>query len=382
MNAGVKASACSRRRILFPFRGGVAGGSHVSALMLAARLDRRRFEPVVALHSAGGALDALVAEAGFDPLLLPEACSAVGRIDLLRRLPARAAFLRDQRIDLVHTNDGVMHAAWGLAARMAGKPLLWHHRQHPEALGLRWLAPLVADRVVAVSRFAAPKAGLWSAANRCTVIHSPFDIRETIKDRAANERERRAQLGVQPDCFLVGYFGHLSDRKRPIAFVDAIAAHVRLAPQRPILGLMFGDVLDPGLDAAVVARAETLGVAEHVRLMGFQRPVAPWLAACDLHLVTAVDEPFGRTLIEAMLAGIPVVATRSGGNIEAIDDGVTGLLVPPDDAEAAACAMIRLHDRDLAVTMSARARDVAHKRFGIEAHVEAVEAIYEQLISR
>src|SRR3546814_9556362 len=89
----------------------------------------------------------------------------------------------------------------------------------------------------------------------------------------------------------------------------------------PVTGLLFGGTLQPGLDKAVLERAARLGIADRIRLMGFRHPSAPWMAACDALLVTAVEEPFGRTLIEAMLLRTRVVAANSGGNPEAIRHG-------------------------------------------------------------
>src|SRR3546814_3790384 len=96
-------------------------------------------------------------------------------------------------------------------------------------------------------------------------------------------------------------------------------------------------------------------------MMGFRHPSEPWMAACDALLVTAVDEPFGRTLIEAMLLETPVIAANSGGNPEAIEDGENGLIVPPDDPESLADAALALIDDP------ARA-----KRIAVPAHVQAL----------
>src|SRR3546814_20713964 len=85
-----------------------------------------------------------------------------------------------------------------------------------------------------------------------------------------------------------------------------------------------------------------LKLGEHVRFMGWRTPGVRWIAACDMLMVPAIDEPFGRTLIEAMLVGTPIVATRSGGNIEAFRDGAIGQLVQPESARAPAAAL-QLH---------------------------------------
>src|SRR3546814_12728169 len=87
---------------------------------------------------------------------------------------------------------------------------------------------------------------------------------------------------------------------------------------------MFGAALDNRTQSALEKKVQMLKLGEHVRFMGWRTPGVRWIAACDMLMVPAIDEPFGRTLIEAMLVGTPIVATRSGGNIEALRDGDIG----------------------------------------------------------
>ena len=378
---GRTADAPRPATILFPLAGGLVGGSHFSALALIDALDRDQFRPCVMLHQGTGALAELLEQRGQPFELVPQALTSLAVTDLLRTLPARVRFLRQRGIAIVHTNEGAMHAAWGPAARFAGARLLWHHRGHPRARGLRYLAPLFADRVVAVSHFAAPPPGLLSAAGKTLVIRSPFDAVPPVLDRAANAAARRTELGVGTDTVLLGFFGHLAARKRPLVFVEAVAELRRHRPSLPVLGVMFGGTLDAGLDDAVRALAARLGVADAIRLMGFRQPIAPWLAACDANVVTAVDEPFGRTLIEAMLLGTPVIAAASGGSIEAIDDGFTGLLVPPDDPQAFAAAVLQCLLPGCGAKLAAAAMREARAAFGVAGHASAVSAVYHQLLA-
>jgi glycosyltransferase involved in cell wall biosynthesis len=106
------------------------------------------------------------------------------------------------------------------------------------------------------------------------------------------------------------------------------------------------------------------------------------MAACEVLLVPAVDEPFGRTLIEPMLLGTVVVAAASGGNPEAIRDGVTGHLVPADDAVAfAERALALLADPARQSTLAEAARRDALMRFGLRQHAEAIMRVYDAMLS-
>lgn len=367
--------------------GDVLGGSHISALGLIRRLDPRRFKPLVVLQE----MDGPVAQLFGDAQIIVEPAPVSFRLkwgqgvraqDALRyvaELPAMIRFLSERRVTIVHSNDGRSHATWALPARLSGAKLVWHHRGSPDALSLRWLAPLLANRLVTVSRFAAPRSGPLGRAGGYEVVHSPFAV-DCIEDRRRCRRELVEELGCPTDTRMIGYFGTLIARKRPFLFVEAIAEMRRQAPEMPVIGLLFGDPLDISF-AAVREHAQAQGVADAIQMMGFRKPGTRWLAACDVLMVPAVDEPFGRTLIEAMLVGTPVVATESGGNAEALLDGAVGLLTPPDDAEALARATLRLlGDPELYRSMATRARLDARRRFGEDQHVSAISRIYDGLL--
>ena len=117
--------------------------------------------------------------------------------------------------------------------------------------------------------------------------------------------------------------------------------------------------------------------------MGFRQPIEPYLAATDVLLVPAIGEPFGRTLIEAMFLGTPVVATRHGGNIEAIEHGRTGLLVEPESADAFVEGTARLlTDQALCARMGSQAARHVRISFSVERHVEQIMAVYEAALRR
>ncbi|HEU4960642.1 MAG TPA: glycosyltransferase family 4 protein [Sphingomonas sp.] len=379
----------SRTTICFPFVGDTVGGSHLSVHGLIERLDRRRFRVLVVPQVPDGAIASLFAgpELTVGPDLgtrFPpgEPFGPAKAIRALSALVPQVRFLRRERVDIVHTNDGGTHARWALAARLAGARLVWHHRGDPEALGLRTLAPLLADRVLAVSSFALPRRRWWSAAAKAEVLHSPFDSAVEV-DRGAAHAALLREAGVPDDAVVLGYFGSFIMRKRPLVFVEAIAQLRRMIPDRPVIGVMFGEADDPRIELAIERRIVELDVVRRIRLMGYRSPGAFWIAACDQLVVPAVGEPFGRTLVEAMLVGTPIVATRSGGNVEALRDGRLGLLVAADDAGALAAGCAQL----IAEPAATRARALfaqtdARQRFGEEHHCARVSQIYTELAGR
>ncbi len=380
--------------IAFPFLGEAIGGSHISTLKLIKHLDLQRFAPRALLEIGDGPVADLFREEGI-PFEVMSATTiseyrdigSKGRpMDLLRHgydhVWRLTRYLRAHGVAILHSNDGRMHVFGSLASRLAGCKHVWHHRSDPNALSMRWVSPIGADHLVTVSRFAGPRPGWWSAAKKWTILPSPFPTDMTPPPRDACRRDMIAALGVDPDTLIVGFFGNLIERKRPFDFVRAISAFRAAHPAKPIVAPVFGKALEiPSAD--IEKFAQELGVADCVRLMGFRYPPERWLAGADILFVPSVREPFGRTLIEAMIVGTVVVAVNSGGNPEAIEDGRTGYLIPVSDPVAAALRFRNItSDREAAGTLAARAQKDALKRFGMRRHAEAIMAIYEQLLAQ
>ncbi|MCZ0960633.1 glycosyltransferase family 4 protein [Paracoccus benzoatiresistens] len=378
-------------RVLFPFVGDTFGGSHISALQLIDALDRDRVQPGILLHR-DGELAQRLRDSGRDFVLWQEGGilaprysrdrQDVGPLGYVgRALPAMRRYLRKEAIDIVHTNDGRMHVTWAAPARLAGCRLVWHHRGDPTAFGVNRIAPLLADRILTVSRFAMPSRPLRDVSGRVEVVRSPFDLPSRTPDRAASRAMLLSELGLPADTLILGWMGILNRRKRPDHFVRAVAA-IAARLDRPVAGLIFGRPENPQdpLDRACRDLAESLGIADRIHLMGFRSPADRYLAGLDALLITALSEPFGRTLIEAMHVGTPVVATDHGGNPEAITDNRTGFLVDPGPPEAFADPVLRLaRDPDLARTITSSARQDVRASYGVDTHVRRVSAIYHDI---
>lgn len=382
--------------ILFPFVGGdVVGGSHQSAVKLIASLDPGRFRARIVLHGGAGQLARLIEDHGLawdrmdrPGIVAPRFSRGQGDVSawryVLGSIPALARRLRDWRIDLVHTNDGRMHGTWAVPARLAGCRLVWHHRQDPAAFGVNVMAPLLAHQIITVSEFARPSRPVRRIDDRCRVIHSPFDLIAQRPDRADAAHMLRRAIDAAPGAVVLGYVGTLNQRKRPGHFVRAIAHLHRALPGHDIHGVMLGKPKradDPVADDCARLAAD-LGIADRLHLMGHVAPVQPWLAGMDALLVTALDEPFGRTLIEAMDLGTPVIATRHGGNPEAISDNHTGFLVDPHDPRAFEAPLRRLLDDPGLRDRITAAAGTGLDRFGTDAHRDRVQAVYGALLDR
>jgi glycosyltransferase involved in cell wall biosynthesis len=135
--------------------------------------------------------------------------------------------------------------------------------------------------------------------------------------------------------------------------------------------------------AALEAEARALGVGDRVSFLGFRPDTPSLLASADLFVLPSLIEGLPLSVLEAMAAGCPVVATAAGGTGEIVQDRVTGLLVPPADAEALAAAMQELlRDRPLAARLAGAGRDRVRREFSAAATARSVMSVYDELLER
>jgi glycosyltransferase involved in cell wall biosynthesis len=133
--------------------------------------------------------------------------------------------------------------------------------------------------------------------------------------------------------------------------------------------------------ASIRDRIRILGLERHILLTGSRRDVAEILDASDIVAHPGEQEGLSNAVLEAMAAGLPVVASSVGGNPEAVEDGETGRLVPPGDAQAMASAILELlRDPVRAAAMGRAGRERARRRFSLEGMVSEVEQMYLGLL--
>jgi len=199
-------------------------------------------------------------------------------------------------------------------------------------------------------------------------------VPNSIAERPLLSRtEARARLGLPDDVTLVGWVGRFSDEKRPLLFLEAFAA---LEGHDGVHAVLIGD--GPLLDAARV-HARTLGVAERVHLPGALPDAGALFRAFDLFVLSSGTEGTPITLLEAMHARVPAVATAVGGVPAMLRDGA-GWLVPPGDASALAAAMDdALQDPARRSLCAARSAEVLRDRFSEAAWIDRHIRLYIEL---
>jgi glycosyltransferase involved in cell wall biosynthesis len=230
----------------------------------------------------------------------------------------------------------------------------------------------VADRVRSESIFDAADI---------EVIHNGVDQSRFKPNVGAREYARRSFQAGPRDSSLVGMAGHLAPIKGQDEFIRAAAVVV---PRRDDVTFVVAgeDKSRSGENRRRLERLiSDLGLGGRVHLPGWMDDVPRLLSALDLFVSPSRSEPFGLSIIEAMACGVPVVATKSEGACEILEDGVTGLLVPLGDHEALAeaiCAL--LADGRRRASLAARALEAVRDRFSLERMVTATEQLYESVL--
>ena len=205
------------------------------------------------------------------------------------------------------------------------------------------------------------------------VIHNGIEV-NAVPSAEARLAARR-MLGLPERCFVVGTVARLDPVKNLTALVSAAA---RIATSVPAMRLL---IVGDGPERAVVEdAARQAGIERSVVITGYRPDARELLAACDVYVNASVSEGVSLTILEAMAAALPVVATRVGGTPEVVLDGTTGLLVAPRSAEALAAAITALAaDPGLRARLAAAGRARVEVEFTIERMVEDYAREYSRL---
>jgi glycosyltransferase involved in cell wall biosynthesis len=183
-----------------------------------------------------------------------------------------------------------------------------------------------------------------------------------------------------PGEFLVTTVGNIRRVKGHDVFIRAAATVVRHFPK--VFFSIAGDVLEPAYFVELQTLVQDLNLADRVRFDGGVTDLRQHLAAADMFVLPSRSEGFSNAIIEAMASYLPVVATDVGGNAEAVEEGITGFLVPPEDPGALSSAILRLLSDPLqAKAMGAAGRTLVAERFTTESMMNQIADAYSNLLS-
>jgi glycosyltransferase involved in cell wall biosynthesis len=374
---GAEAAATDRSplTIMMPFMGAKVGGSHISGLLLGRGLWEQFGCRIVVAAPRGAGVLRLARDHGLATLETDEAPTSriYDPVHALRGLPGRIRMLRGLPAGtIVHTNDLNALQAWGAAGRYLGVPVVHHDRGLgrilPKSVALQLASHVVSISDATFARLKGVRAGCKSQ------VIDPFEL-TVPPDGAAARRAILAELDAPGDVPLVGFVGNFWERKRPLFFLDAARHLLAIEPRAHFV--MYGRDGDRTL-AQIQAGIDARGLRGRVLLAGFRMPPERNVASLDALAVPAIREPLGRTPVEALLLGVPYVATDEAGHAEILRRWGGGAGVPSEaSAEDFAAALVRVLRAPDAFMLDPGSRARIATELSLEIHARRIMAIYE-----
>jgi sugar transferase (PEP-CTERM/EpsH1 system associated) len=379
-----KPSGQLRLRVLHVIDRMGVGGTEVGILKVIRGLGGECFEHRIC--TIRGYDENFARSEGFDGPLYVAGRLHSGFQFLLGRL---ARIMRDFRPDIAHSrNWGAIEAV--PAARMSGVPVMIHseHGYEVDTLKglpkrrriLRRFAYAAADAVFTVSEelrsYHARQA--WLPLERIRVLRNGVDTSRFLR-RPGEGEQARQRLGLSEQSLVIGAVGRLVPIKDHLTLLRA--AEILISRGMPVRVLLAGS--GPELTKYQEFVAASPGLAGQVVFAGAVSDVAAMLSAMDVFVLPSLSEGMSNTLLEAMAASLPVVATRVGGNPELVEDGRSGCFFKPQDVTALAAILERIgRDSNLRGELGQAARRRAVEHFSLDGMIESYRSLYVELASK
>lgn len=383
-SAAVQPPAGRRRKVFYLVDSLNVGGTETQAVELALRLPVSEYEVTMGcLRAEGPLLEKLRGSAVNVREFHPSGGldSAAGLYELIKL----AGYLRRERFRVVHTHDLWSNLLGVPAARLARVPAIVSSRRDLahfdwyQGKRRHWLrriqnlsgvvlanATPIRDALISEDRFAPEKL---------RVIHNGVDTEKF--QRAQRDRARLfPDVGNEMLVVLVGNMH--SDVKGHPWLIAAAPTVVREFPE-----VRFVFAGDGELRPTFAAQVAQLGLEDRFKFLGRRSDIPEILASCDLAVLPSRAEGLPNAVLEYMAAGLPTIASRVGGMAELIQDGVTGLLVPAEDANALAGALLQfLRDPEQARQIANNGQRFAVENFSFERLIREIDELYGELLER
>jgi glycosyltransferase involved in cell wall biosynthesis len=377
------------KRVIYIDQTALMGGAEIALVTLLMALDRSEWLPEVILGQEGPFAERL-RQAGIrveilrmPPLLLGPYEGAHRMLDprrwftALTYAMALAGYLRDRHADLVHTVSLRAHVLGGLAARWAKVPSVWHIHSVVSR-------PMISMGGVAVLRILArrvPNHIIFNSKTTAACFDLPLGRTTTIPIGVDSQRfspNGKTKRGATR----VGMLARFTPLKGQHIFLEAVESIASRHPEAQFIlagTALFGeDEYERKLRARALASAQR----DRICFLGFVDNTPEFIRSLDIVVHASIlPEGFGQTIVEAMLAEKPVVATAAGGPSDIVENGVTGLLVEPGNPVRLADAIEYLMTHpDHATAMGGQARKSALERYDSARFARSVEAVYSSVL--
>jgi L-malate glycosyltransferase len=373
-----------KRRLFFLVDSFNVGGTETQAVELARRLDQERYQITLGCLKREGPLLAKLQGAPIEVIEFRPGTGmdSVGGLKQLLRL---TFFLQRGDYDIVHTHDLWSNLLGIPAARLAGIPAIvcsqrdlshdaWYRTKSAQFVRrIQNLSSTILTNAGAIRDGLIRDTGLRP--EKVRVIHNGIDL---SRFRAAVRDRERLFPGVGQDKLVVLVGNMRSDVKGHGVLIEAAPKVISKFPRT-----RFVLVGEGAWQERFERRVKELCLDQNFMFLGQRRDVADVLAACDIAVLPSEAEGMPNAVLEYLAAGLPTVTTAVGGNLEIMQEGMTGLLVPPQDAGALAAALSRLlSDDQLARKVGQAGQQFVLANFSFEKLVNETDALYTELLNR
>jgi glycosyltransferase involved in cell wall biosynthesis len=365
------------------------GGPAIHVALLTEKFSPPRYESMLVcgtLDEAEGDMTYYAESRGIQPTVLADLGRAINPISDLRTIWTLVKLMREFQPDVVHTHTAKAGFTGRIAARLAGVPVIVHTFHGHVFKG--YFTGLKTQVFIQIERFAARLSDAIitlteelrreladeyhiTRRGRITVLPLGFDLSPFTAIPRKNGDFRRA-WHIPADALLVGIVGRMVPVKNHALFLNAAAKIRQSLPKAHFV--MVGDgELRPQIEAQIAA----LGLQSAVTITGWQREVAPIYSDMDVLVISSLNEGTPVTVIEALASCCPVVTTDVGGLPDLLEGGKLGRLVPSENVDALADAIIDTLCNPPDVS---HAQAMMHERYGIERLVSDLDSLYRGLL--
>lgn len=377
-------------RVLLVITGLASGGATNVVLDLASYLNTH---PDFDVHLVTGPpppgrtdVTYLAYELGINIQVIPSLVNHLNPIINMKAVVDIRRLIAEGDYDVVHTHSSVAGVVGRLAAFTAGVPVIIHHVHgwalHKDmSVGMRTLyvtlerlCALFTTRIIAVSRADIQKgvAHHICTEDTFTLVYNGIDLEKFRQP--VDDKQMCSELGVDPDCKLVGMIGRLDEQKNPLDFIQTAALIARRYSK--VQFLIVGDgALRPECERLI----DELDLNEKVFLLGYRNDVAKILPTLTITAMSSLWEGLPIAFLESMSAGKPIVANNVDGASDVVIDGETGFLVTPHRPVEMAERILYLLNHE---TLCAEMGNIAQQRssyFSVQRMVEQIGSLYKEL---
>ncbi|MFH2138505.1 MAG: glycosyltransferase family 4 protein [Candidatus Omnitrophota bacterium] len=372
------------KKILYISHTSEIAGAEKSLLCLLKGLDQKVFTPIVILTGNGPLVEQIKSmniKTHLYPLANIKKKNLGTVFSYLKTLRWLIKVIKLEKISLIHCNMYISNQYAVIASLFTKVPLVCHIRNIiTKPCYYNNFLFLTKTLIANSSATELSYSKYLRNTQKSIVIYNSVSLDESYSTASAGSF--REKYGIEKDAFLIGYVGQIKKAKGIHFLIKAMDLLVKQYSQVRLL--IAGDISiskESNCFSYLKELSKTLNLEQNIVFSGFINNTRELYSTMDILVLPSEKEPFGRVLIEAMAVGKPVIGTCSGGAPEVVEDGVTGLLVPPGNPEALAKAISEMINNPArAKLFGQKGKERVEKLFNERTNTRQLERIYNQII--